>query len=90
MPPAHFALVIFEIVSHFMPWPAWTEMLSFVLPHVAGMTDTCHHAQLWVENFLPGLALNCNPFNLYFPSSGMNHSPDPVLTALSNAQILSL
>jgi hypothetical protein len=32
MPPGLFAFVIFEIGSHFMPWPAWTSVFLFVLP----------------------------------------------------------
>jgi hypothetical protein len=33
-----FALVIFETGSHFMPVLAWSVILLFVLPYIAGMT----------------------------------------------------
>jgi hypothetical protein len=35
-------LVIFEIGSYFMPGLAWTVILLFVLPHIAGMTGMHH------------------------------------------------
>jgi hypothetical protein len=41
---AVFALVIFEIWSSFMPGPAWTAILLFMLPHLAGMASVCHCA----------------------------------------------
>jgi hypothetical protein len=49
VPPAPLALVIFEIGSCFMSWPVWTIIFLFVLPHVAGITGTYHHAQPLVE-----------------------------------------
>jgi hypothetical protein len=42
-------LFIFEIGSCFMPRPAYTMTLLFVLPQVAGMTGKHYHTQLWVE-----------------------------------------
>jgi hypothetical protein len=44
-----FALLIFKMGSHFMTWLAWTIMLLFVLPHVAGRTGVHHHAQPLIE-----------------------------------------
>jgi hypothetical protein len=35
-------LVIFERESRFMPRLAWTVILLFVLPDIAGITATCH------------------------------------------------
>jgi hypothetical protein len=32
-----------------MPSPAWTAIFLFVLPHVAGMTGTHHHARYWLR-----------------------------------------
>jgi hypothetical protein len=56
-----------------MPRLAWITILLFLLPCVAWMTGTHHHAQLLVEmgfhKFLPKLALNHHPPNLHFPSS---------------------
>jgi hypothetical protein len=49
MLPALFALVNFEIGSHFMLCSAKTTILLCVLPCIAGMTGTCHHAQLLFE-----------------------------------------
>jgi hypothetical protein len=49
MLPALFALVIFEIGSHFMPGPAWTVIFLFVLPCIARMMSKHHHAQLLVQ-----------------------------------------
>jgi hypothetical protein len=61
-------LVIFAIGSCFIPKQDWIAILLICAPHLAGMTGTC----LWLRwncmNFLPGLALNHNPFNLHFPS----------------------
>jgi hypothetical protein len=37
LPPALYALVIFEMTRL-----AWTTILLFVLLHVAGMTGLCH------------------------------------------------
>jgi hypothetical protein len=44
--PAIFALLIFEIGSCFMPWPAWTVILIFVLP--CSWKDSCAP---WHEHF---------------------------------------
>jgi hypothetical protein len=60
-----------------MPGIAWTSVLLFVLPCIAGMTGTHHCTQPLVEtggwrvlmNFLPALALNHNPSDHCFPSS---------------------
>jgi hypothetical protein len=46
--PVLYALVIFEIGSHFMPGPASTAIL-FVLPHKAGMTGMHHHTQPFID-----------------------------------------
>jgi hypothetical protein len=48
-PPAFSTLAIFEIGSHFMPGWAWTLVLLFELPHIAGMTGAHQHTQPWVE-----------------------------------------
>jgi hypothetical protein len=68
-----FALVIFEIRSCFMTRPAWTLIFLFVLPHVAGITDTHHHDQSLIEmrshEFFPGLASNHGHVDLHFPST---------------------
>jgi hypothetical protein len=39
----------FEIRSHFMPGLAWTVILLFVLPAIAGMTGMYHYTQLLVK-----------------------------------------
>jgi hypothetical protein len=44
-----FALVILEIGSCFMPRLAWTVILIFMLPHVAGMTGMQNHTQPLIE-----------------------------------------
>jgi hypothetical protein len=69
-----FIWVIFDIGSCLMPGPSWTIIFLFVLPCIAGMTGTCHHAQSLVKiggltNFLSWLALSCDSRNLYLPSS---------------------
>jgi hypothetical protein len=43
MPPLY-ALLIFEVVSHFLPGPAWTSVCA---SFVVGMTGACHCAQLY-------------------------------------------
>jgi hypothetical protein len=63
MPLAHFALVILEIRSAFLPKLTWTTVLLFMLLVVAVMTGACHLAQLFMLRqglviFLPGLACN--------------------------------
>jgi hypothetical protein len=42
-------LIIFEIGPCYVPsWPGlWSSYLC--IPHIAGMTDSCHHAQPLVE-----------------------------------------
>jgi hypothetical protein len=49
-----------------MPDPAWTLILLFVLPRVAGMAGARHHDQSLVEmsSYFPRLALNCGPLDL--------------------------
>jgi hypothetical protein len=71
MPPALFALVILEIVSHFLPWSVQTSILLFILPPVAEMTNTHHNTQLflfYVEmgsyKHLIWAGLNSDPPNL--------------------------
>jgi hypothetical protein len=49
MPPALFALVIFDIGSCFLCWLASTAILLFMLLTVAGMTGICHLTQLLAE-----------------------------------------
>jgi ABC-type microcin C transport system permease subunit YejE len=49
VPPTLFVLVILEIQFHFMPRPAWTEILLSVLPCGAGVTGVHHHTQPLVE-----------------------------------------
>jgi hypothetical protein len=49
MPPAFFALVIFEVGYHFMPWLAWIMILLFVLLYISGMTGVYHCIQSLVE-----------------------------------------
>jgi hypothetical protein len=44
-----FMLVMFKIGSYFMPWLAWTSVLLFVFPCMAGMTGMSHCTQLLVE-----------------------------------------
>jgi hypothetical protein len=44
MPPALFALVIFEIGSHFLPRLAWTMILLCMLITTVGMIGAHHHA----------------------------------------------
>jgi hypothetical protein len=48
-PPATFAVGYFDIGSCFMPWPAWTSILLFLLPCLPGMIGTCHSTQPLVE-----------------------------------------
>jgi hypothetical protein len=68
-----FFLVMFEIWPHFLPRPAWTMHLYFMLPIVVEMRDVHHHSQLFFiemgswKPFLPGLAWNHNPTYLCFP-----------------------
>jgi hypothetical protein len=47
--PAFFALVIFDIESHFLPELAWISILLFMFPAIAGMTGMYHHKQVLVE-----------------------------------------
>jgi hypothetical protein len=49
MPPALFALVIFDIESSFLPGPAWTVILLFTLPAIAGMTGVHYSSHLLAE-----------------------------------------
>jgi hypothetical protein len=50
MPSALFALVIFEMGAvSLYACLAWTMILLFMLPCVAGMTSSCHWAQPLVE-----------------------------------------
>jgi hypothetical protein len=58
----------------YLPRLAQTTVLLFRLAAVAGMTDTCHHTQLFLlrrglVNLLPGLGWNHNPPTLSFLSS---------------------
>jgi hypothetical protein len=60
MPPALFALVILEKGSHFLPLLAWTLLLLFLLPAVAGMAGTWPQVIVYLlrwglMNFLPWL-----------------------------------
>jgi hypothetical protein len=83
--PPFFALVIFQAGSHlfffFLPRQACTVIFLPSASHVARTIGTGHHAQLidWdggVTNFLPGMALNCNPPDLCLLSSwGYRHKP---------------
>jgi hypothetical protein len=82
MPPTLFALVIFQIRSHFFPRLAWTDWdPPIYISCVAGMTRIEHHTQLlcWdggLANFLPVLASNHNPPNLYLLNSwDYRHEP---------------
>jgi hypothetical protein len=45
--PMCFALVILEIASCFLSRLAWISYSYFKLCAVAGMTEVCHHAQLF-------------------------------------------
>jgi hypothetical protein len=47
IPPAHFALVILEIGSFFMPQQVWTIVFQFM--HPAKMIGMLNHTQLLVE-----------------------------------------
>jgi hypothetical protein len=49
MPPTLFTLVSFEIESVFLHRLAWTMILLFILPVVAGMI-ACHHIQLFFHS----------------------------------------
>jgi hypothetical protein len=42
-----YALVIFEIRFHFMPWPYWTITLLFVFLHRDGMSGGHYQVQLF-------------------------------------------
>jgi hypothetical protein len=59
-------LVIFEVGSCFLPWPAWSLILLFMLPCIAGMAGARHHTQPLVEMGCceippsPGLELICS------------------------------
>jgi hypothetical protein len=64
-PPALFSLVILEMGSCFLPREAGTVICHlFMLPALAGISGTNHHAQLFLvemgscELFLPGMAWN--------------------------------
>jgi hypothetical protein len=50
MPPSPFALVIFEISSHFLSGLAWNMMLLYMLPEVAGITGVLHHANRIIDS----------------------------------------
>jgi hypothetical protein len=47
-PPALSVLVVLEIGPHFLHGPAWTMILLFTFPTVAGMTCMCQHALLFL------------------------------------------
>jgi hypothetical protein len=49
MPPALFALVIFELESSFMPRLTWTVTLLFVLPCASGLTGVHYGTQSLLE-----------------------------------------
>jgi hypothetical protein len=59
----------------FCPSLFWTMTSYFTLPSVVGMTNLCHHTQLfsiemrYQELFLPGLTWNHNPPDLSFLSN---------------------
>jgi hypothetical protein len=36
-------------MTHFLGGMAWTLILLLMLPHVAGMSDACHHNQPFVD-----------------------------------------
>jgi hypothetical protein len=60
MPPVLFALVVFEIPSHFLPELAWIMILLFMLPKIAGIIGVLHYNQLFLlrcglTDSLPGL-----------------------------------
>jgi hypothetical protein len=55
MPPAFFAVVIFEKGFHFLPALARTVIFLFMLVMVFGMTGRHHHTQL----FLLSWSLEC-------------------------------
>jgi hypothetical protein len=44
MSPAHSALVILEIGSHFFSRPVWTMILCFKLPTIAGLSGVLDHS----------------------------------------------
>jgi hypothetical protein len=54
-----------------MPRPVWTIILLFRLSHVAEITGTRHHTQPFIgwdgvlRTFLPRLAMNCDPPDLF-------------------------
>jgi hypothetical protein len=56
--PAFFALVIFEIRSHFIARKAWIAVLLFGLPCVARMTGAYYYTQssagMGCKHFSPG------------------------------------
>jgi hypothetical protein len=59
--PVLFAMVNLETGSHFIPRPAWTAVLLFVLPHIAEMTGVSHWTQLLTE------MMSCEVFGLTWP-----------------------
>jgi hypothetical protein len=72
MPPAIFALVIFEIESHVLLRPAWAEILLFYPSCQSWIIGRCRHAQLFLlrwrsRELLPWLALNYDLPNLSLP-----------------------
>jgi hypothetical protein len=69
---SHFALVILEIGSLFLPRSAWTSILPTSASYVARMTGMYYSIYLLVEmgsyKLLPGLAFNSDPPNLSLPT----------------------
>jgi hypothetical protein len=49
--------------------PAWTEILLFVLPPVAGITVPSHQCRWGLMNFLQALALNQDTPDFWLPST---------------------
>jgi hypothetical protein len=72
MPPALFALVIFETGSYFCPGQPGLDSSYFTHPTVAGITGTCHQLLVKMGSckfFLPRLASNSNPPDLSLVSN---------------------
>jgi hypothetical protein len=73
-PPAHFALVILEMWSHFLSRLAGNKILLFIVPTVTGMTDVWYQAHLFSWGgvswpFFARLDWNCTPPDLSLPCS---------------------